>query len=102
MVNPVYARASRYLGFDSDPWLLAMDESTLNATVKCPSCRKDVPEDAITCLHCGAVVNIEAWAAREAQKAAALVAASAQPMPAPKPQMPPPPPPANLPKPINR
>lgn len=98
MVNPVYKRASKYLGFDKDPWMLEMDEATLKAVTKCPSCRMDVPDDAITCSHCGAVVNIEAWAAYEAKKAAALAAASSPPKPIGPP--PPPPQPANVAKPI--
>lgn len=88
IVNPVYKRASKYLGYNDDQWLVVHDITAKK--VPCPVCKVEIDHEAVMCSHCGSVVNIEQWAAREAAKEAAMQRVREQMAPPRIPDVPPP------------
>lgn len=74
LIPKMYKRAARQYGFEAD-WL---KEGAAFEVAKCPMCDKVVSKATIVCPHCQQVVNLEAYAQREAQKQAAVRSAMAQ------------------------
>lgn len=63
-----YKRAARQYGLQAD-WL---KEGAALEVFPCPSCSKVISKTAMVCPHCTGVVDIDRYAAREAEKEAAV------------------------------
>lgn len=79
LIPPNYKRAARHYGFQAD-WL---KEGAAFEVTKCPMCDKVVSKATIVCPHCQQVVDLQRFAEREAEKAAAIRAAVNKSMPMP-------------------
>lgn len=71
--DPQYRRASLYLGYTDDPWLMAAKPVS---DKKCPWCQQSVPTNAAICSHCGQKADFELYAQLEAKQQAAMERAS--------------------------
>lgn len=83
--SPQYRRASIYLGYTSDPWLMPEKPQQ---TETCPWCGQQVPAGVANCFHCGKIVNFTRAAQLEAMQQAAFDQAKAAIAPHPVPQIP--------------
>jgi hypothetical protein len=77
--NPrVHGIAARFLNLQNEPWQVKAAPEPI-AKTKCPGCRAEVDMEAPKCMHCGGIVNEDAyvkWSLRQREIEAALAPSS--------------------------